>query len=106
MKKRKPIVTRTAAELAEVLGLSPLEGAHIFNLAGEVIHMDAFLSTLRDIDMRASELITASGPQVPVAFRMDDSQLREKVGHIHKTPLVDGVTETYQRFRRLRETVL
>ena len=28
--------------------LSPLEGAHIFNLAGEVIHMDAFLSTLRD----------------------------------------------------------
>jgi nucleoside-diphosphate-sugar epimerase len=86
--------------------LSPLEGAHIFNLAGEVIHMDAFLSTLRDIDMRASELITASGPQVPVAFRMDDSQLREKIGHIHKTPLVDGVTETYQRFRRLRETVL
>jgi nucleoside-diphosphate-sugar epimerase len=85
--------------------LSPLEGAHVFNLAGEVIHMDAFLGALRDIDARASELITASGPQVPVAFRMDDSQLREKIGHIRKTPLVDGVTETYERFRRLRETL-
>jgi nucleoside-diphosphate-sugar epimerase len=83
---------------------SPLEGAHVFNLAGEVVHMDAFLDILHGLDARASDLITASGPQVPVAFRMDDSQLREKIGHIHKTPLLDGVTETYERFRRLRQT--
>jgi nucleoside-diphosphate-sugar epimerase len=83
--------------------LSPLEGAHVFNLAGEVIHMDAFHRTLVDLDPRAEELVTISGPQVPVAFRMDDSQLRAKIGNLPKTPLQQGVTETYERFCRLRE---
>jgi len=86
--------------------MSPLEGAHVFNLAGEVTHMDALLTILRDINPRASELISASGPQVPVAFRMDDSQLRQKIGHIPKTPLLDGVTKTYTRFRELRQTAV
>jgi nucleoside-diphosphate-sugar epimerase len=86
--------------------LTPLEGAHVFNLAGEVIHMDAFLTTLGEIDPRASELITASGPQVPVAFRMDDTHLRQKIGHIPKTPLTDGVLQTYQRFQQLRQMAL
>jgi nucleoside-diphosphate-sugar epimerase len=84
--------------------LSPLEGAHVFNLAGEVVEMSRFLEILRDVDSRAAELITASGPQVPVAFRMDDSQLRSKVPHIPKTPLIEGVAETYERFVRLRQT--
>ena len=84
--------------------LSPLEGAHVFNLAGEIVQMDAFLSVLGDLDPRASTLITASGPQVPVAFRMDDSQLKEKIGSIRKTPLRDGVAETYERFRALRQS--
>lgn len=83
--------------------LSPLEGAHVFNLAGEVVAMDAFLGILADIDPRAADLISASGPQVPVAYRMDDSQLRAKIGDLSKTTLADGVKETYERFRRLRE---
>ena len=66
--------------------LSPLEGAHVFNLAGEVIHMDAFHRTPVDLDARAKDLVTISGPQVPVAFRMDDSQLRAKIGNLPKTP--------------------
>ena len=86
--------------------LSPLEGAHVFNLAGEVIHMDAFHRTLVDLDSRAEELVTIAGPQVPVAFRMDDSQLRAKIGNLPKTPLQQGVAETYDRFRRLRETAV
>jgi nucleoside-diphosphate-sugar epimerase len=83
--------------------LSPIEGAHVFNLAGEVMEMSRFLEILRDVDSRAAELITASGPQVPVAFRMDDSQLRSKVPNIPKTPLTEGVAETYARFVKLRQ---
>ena len=86
--------------------LSPLEGAHVFNLAGEVIHMDTFHRTLVDLDSRAQDLVTISGPQVPVAFRMDDSQLRTKIGNLPKTPLQKGVEETYERFRRLRKTAV
>jgi len=84
--------------------LSPLPGAHVFNLAGEVVHMDALLKTLVDMDPKAADLITAAGPQVPVAFRMDDSQLRAKIGNLPKTPLLQGVTETYHRFQKLRGT--
>jgi hypothetical protein len=75
----------------------------VFNLAGEVVEMSRFLEILRDVDSRAAELITASGPQVPVAFRMDDSQLRSKVPNIPKTPLTEGVAETYARFVKLRQ---
>jgi hypothetical protein len=35
---------------------------------------------------------------------MDDSQLRSKVPHIPKTPLIEGVAETYERFVKLRKT--
>ncbi|HYI95875.1 MAG TPA: NAD-dependent epimerase/dehydratase family protein [Bryobacteraceae bacterium] len=84
--------------------LSPLEGAHVFNLAGEVIHMDAFHRTLVDLDARAAELVTISGPQVPVAFRMDDAQLRAKIGNLPKTSLQRGIAETYERFLQLRQS--
>ena len=84
---------------------SPVEGAHVFNLAGEVVDMDSFIRTLSDINPRASDLITAAGPHVPVAYRLDDSQLRAHIGELPRTPLPAGVTETYERFRRLRKTV-
>ena len=81
--------------------LSPLEGAHVFNLAGDVISMPDFIATLGTLDNRAYELITSDGPQVPVAFRMDDTQLRQHVPGIQKTPLVEGVQKTYSIFRNL-----
>jgi nucleoside-diphosphate-sugar epimerase len=82
--------------------LSPLEGAHVFNLAGEIISMDDFIATLERIRPGAAALISASGPQVPVAFRMDDSQLREKIQGIEKTPLQEGIERTLSIFDRLR----
>lgn len=81
--------------------LDPLEGAHVFNLAGDVIEMKDFIGILEEIRPDASRLITSEGPQVPVAFRMDDSQLRAHVPGISKTPLRDGVRRTYDIFRRL-----
>jgi nucleoside-diphosphate-sugar epimerase len=82
--------------------LSELQGAHVFNLAGEVVSMDAFINTLDELRPGARELITASGPQVPVAYKMDDSALRAHVPGIRKTPLREGLRRTLEIFDRLK----
>jgi nucleoside-diphosphate-sugar epimerase len=82
--------------------LSPVQGAHVFNLAGEIVEMNAFIRTLDIIEPGAAELIAASGPQVPVAFRMDDSQLRKVIGDMPRTSLEEGVGRTLEQFQHLR----
>jgi nucleoside-diphosphate-sugar epimerase len=82
--------------------LSPIEGAHVFNLAGEVIGMDDFIALLDRVRPGAKTLITAQGPQVPVAYQMDDSQLRAHVPGISTTPLQEGIEKTITLFERNR----
>jgi nucleoside-diphosphate-sugar epimerase len=81
--------------------LSDLDGAHVFNLEGSVIDMQELVSTLDRLRPGAAGLITVAGPKVPVAYRMDDSQLRAKVPGIPKTPLEEGVRKTINHFERL-----
>jgi nucleoside-diphosphate-sugar epimerase len=81
--------------------LAPLEGAHVFNLEGDVVAMDELISTLERLRPGARRLIDAEGPQVPVAYRMDGSQLRAHVQGILRTPLAEGVRETLEMFERL-----
>jgi len=83
--------------------LAPLEGAHVFNLEGAVIAMDELIETLERLRPGASRLITAEGPQVPVAYRMDGSRLRAHVSGIPLTPLDDGIRKTLEMFERLRD---
>ncbi len=75
-----------------------LEGAHVFNLAGEVIEMGALIQLIDRIRPGAAQLLTNSGPQVPVAYQMDDSQLQHHVPGIMKTPLEEGIERTISRF--------
>lgn len=79
--------------------LSDLAGAHVFNLEGTVVAMEELIATLDRISPGAARLITASGPQVPVAYRMDDSQLRAAIPGIPKTPLEEGIRRTLKIFR-------
>lgn len=81
--------------------LAPIEGAQVFNLAGEVISMEELIGLLDCLRPGARDLISASGPAVPVACRMDDSALRMAVPGIPKTPLKDGVRRTIEHFERL-----
>ena len=81
--------------------LAPREGAYVFNLQGEVMRMDELIALFARLRPQAAGLITAEGPQVPVAWRMDDSQLRAFVPDLPKTPLADGVAETIGRFEHL-----
>lgn len=81
---------------------SPLEGAHVFNLAGDIVEMNELIGLLESMRPGAARLITARGPQVPVAYRMDDSQLRAKIANIPRTPLKQGVEKTLAHFERLK----
>jgi len=80
--------------------LSPIEGAYVFNLAGDIVAIDELVRQLECL--RPGAQITFEGPQVPVAFRMDDSQLRSLVPGIPKTPLAEGLRRTIEGFERLR----
>ena len=77
-----------------------LEGAHVFNLAGEVISMEALIQLIDRLRPGAAKLLTNAGPQVPVAYQMDDSQLLAHVPGIVKTPLEVGTEKTLQMFER------
>jgi nucleoside-diphosphate-sugar epimerase len=81
--------------------LEPLEGAHAFNLEGTVVSMDELIGILERLRPGAARLIAAQGPQVPVAYRMDGTQLRAHVPGIPQTSLEDGVRETLDTFERL-----
>jgi nucleoside-diphosphate-sugar epimerase len=86
--------------------LAPLQGAYAFNLEGTVIAMDELIGTLERLRPGASRLITAEGPQVPVAYRMDATQLRAHVPGIAQTPLHDGIRETLDMFESLHRAGL
>jgi len=74
--------------------LSPLEGAYVFNLEGTVITIEDFIEQLEALWPGAARLITASGPQVPVAYRMDGSELRNHIPGIPQTPLPKALKKT------------
>jgi len=81
--------------------LSPLEGAHVFNLAGTIIHTDSLIKQLEILRPAAAGLITASGPQVPVAWRMDATALHANIPGLPQTPLEEGMRRTVELFERL-----
>jgi nucleoside-diphosphate-sugar epimerase len=84
--------------------LSPLAGAHVFNLEGAVVTIDEFIQELERQSPPAADLITASGPQVPVAYRMDGSLLEATVPGIPHTSLQAGICKTLGLFAQLLQT--
>jgi nucleoside-diphosphate-sugar epimerase len=93
---------RDVADIFIQCAYSPTRGAHVFNLRGDVIGMGQFRDLLDEIRPGASELISVDGPQVPVAYQMDDSALVRVVGQISRTPLKQAVVETIEGFERLK----
>jgi nucleoside-diphosphate-sugar epimerase len=81
--------------------VSPLVGAHVFNLEGAVITMADLIQELERQRPGAAKLITADGPSVPVAYRMDGAQLRAHVPGIPQTPLARGIRQTLDLFTHL-----
>lgn len=98
-----------AADVAESFvrcALEAFEGAHVFNLEGTVITMHQLIEILELLRPGSAQLVTAEGPQVPVAYRMDGSLLRQHVPGIKQTPLEGGIRETLDIFERLHRSGL
>ena len=77
---------------------APLEGAHVFNLAGQVIAMEELVHLIDRVRPGAAKLLTTGGPQVPVAYQMDASQLAHHVPGLPTTGLEEGVRKTIEMF--------
>ena len=80
----------------------PLEGAEAYNIRGEVATIQAFVAALSEAAPESRPLITHGDRQLPIAPSLDDSRLAAAFGPLPKTPLADGVAETYLRFAALR----
>lgn len=77
---------------------APKPGAYAFNLAGDLIETAAMPALLDRARPGSGELITAGGPAVPVAKRMDDAALRDYLGGIPETSLEEGVRRSFEMF--------
>jgi nucleoside-diphosphate-sugar epimerase len=76
----------------------PFEGADAFNLRGAVEPIEAFVDAFWDAVPEARDLITHGDRQLPIAPDLDDARLQSRLGPIARTPLRDGIAETYRRF--------
>jgi nucleoside-diphosphate-sugar epimerase len=80
---------------------SDLPGARVYTLRGTVVQVEDFLETLARIAPRARDLIRAEGPQLPIAYDLDDSALVHDLGKVPRTPLEDGIRRTLEIFQQL-----
>jgi nucleoside-diphosphate-sugar epimerase len=79
----------------------PFQGAGAFNVRGDVIAIEDFVSALCEIAPRAKPLVTHGNKQLPIAPDLDDAGLQSSLGPMHPTPLHRGIRETLERFEAL-----
>ncbi|MCC6291530.1 MAG: SDR family oxidoreductase [Bryobacterales bacterium] len=83
---------------------SALEGAHVFNMAGDIVQMSDLVAMIERLAPESRGLLSVSGPQVPVSFHMDATALHTAVPGIAHTSLEAGVEQTLNRFEALKLT--
>jgi nucleoside-diphosphate-sugar epimerase len=92
-----------AATFLRALTAPQYTGADAFNIRGAVVPFETFVSTLAAAAPEAAGLVTHGDRVLPIAPDLDDSRLETRLGPIPRTPLRDGIAETYQRFVTLRQ---
>jgi len=80
---------------------APYQGAKSYNLRGEVVDLPGFHQALCSVDPAADRFITFGDKQIPIAFDLDDGALQRDLGPMPQTPLVEGIRQTLEHFRRL-----
>ena len=93
-------VADTAAAFIACADKAPA-GAHVFNLHGETLTVDRIAAFINE-EARA-ELVTFSGPPIPIAPAIDDSAIKRAIGPLPSTPFQQGIRATMQRFAELRD---
>jgi nucleoside-diphosphate-sugar epimerase len=80
---------------------APFEGAEAFNVRGDVVPIEAFVSVLREVAPEAGRLVSHGDRQLPIAPSLDDSRLQAALGPLPRTGLREGIAETFERFSAL-----
>jgi hypothetical protein len=70
-------------------------------LRGNVVDLPVFHQTLCEVEPSAALLITFGDRQIPIAFDLDDAAFQQDLGPLARTPLVTGIRQTLEHFRRL-----
>ncbi len=79
------------------------QGSRSYNIRGAVVNMPGFYRELLAIDPRAAELIQHGTRQLDIAYDLDDRALEADFGPLPRTPLAQGVRQTYEQFKKLAE---
>jgi nucleoside-diphosphate-sugar epimerase len=77
------------------------QGSSVFNLHGDAVEV----ARVTEIINRriGNELVTFGGPEIPVASSMNDAAIRRAISGLRSTPLEEGINETIEMFRMLRD---
>ncbi len=83
-----------------------LEGAHVFNLHGDTVHLSEVVKeiekSLREVSgPEAKAQITFADNPLPFPAKLDDSAIRQALGELPATTLAAGVRATIERFAEL-----
>jgi nucleoside-diphosphate-sugar epimerase len=88
----------TAAAFARAATETP-EGAQVFSLQGTLASTDDIIGAIR-VAAPGSD-ITAEGPHLPIAARLDEGNLRNVFPNLPRTSLEDGTRYTIDYYRKL-----
>jgi nucleoside-diphosphate-sugar epimerase len=78
-----------------------IEGAHVCNMVGTVAGVDEFAAAVTRAVPDAR--LSASGPPLPIASRIEGGDIRELLPDVASTSLEDGIRKTLECYRRLRQ---
>lgn len=78
---------------------SDLQGAHVFNLHGETVHVRDIIAEIGRV--WPDSTITHADEPLSIPAEMDDSAIRAALGELPSTPLAAGVRATIERFVEL-----
>jgi nucleoside-diphosphate-sugar epimerase len=79
-------------------------GAHVFNLHGETLTVEALIGTIeRHLPAASRGLITFGGPPIPMPPALDDTALRRLLSSLPHTGIDQGVQDTIERFTAMRD---
>jgi nucleoside-diphosphate-sugar epimerase len=95
-------VADTAAAFIACADNAP-QGANVFNLHGETVTVEQIAAFINK-EAANGELVTFSGPPIPIAPAIDDSAIKRAVGPLPSTPFPDGIRATMARFAELRDS--
>ena len=83
---------------------TPIEGAEVFNIKGEVAHMREVIGAIEEVVTAVKGRITFDDIPLPFPEGQDDTELKAFLGEIPNTPLKAGVAQTIAYFKqRLKE---